>query len=130
MREINFFDKEFFREDEEVTNNLRNIDEQLVKDVFEYSIKIKKYNPKSKKFSLKTTLINWGLIKNNKLTKAAILLFGKKLPLSITINTYNNEKISKLIDSKFLKGNILSLLEFTLAYLKEIKVIFCFIPWE
>ena len=119
MREINFFDKQFFREDEEVTNIFRNIDEQLVKDTFEYSIKIKKYNPKSKKFSLKTTLINWGLIKNNKLTKAAILLFGKKLPLSITINTHNNEKASKLIDSKFLKGNILSLLDFTLPYLKD-----------
>ena len=119
MRELNYYDKPYFREDEQVAANNRAIDEQLIKTTFEYAIKIKKYSPKSKKFSLKNTLLNWGLIKNNKLTKAAILLFGKKLPLSITINTYNNEKNPKLIDSKFLKGNILSLLEFTLPYLKD-----------
>ena len=119
MREINYYDKQYFREDEEVGSNYRLIDESLIKNTFEYSIKIKKYSPKTKKFSLKNTLLNWGLTKNNKLTKAAILLFGKKLPLSITINTYNNEKNPKLIDSKFVKGNIITLLEFTLPYLKD-----------
>ncbi|MCR5308616.1 MAG: putative DNA binding domain-containing protein [Bacilli bacterium] len=119
MREINYYDKPYFKEDEEVSANNRVIDEQLIRNTFECAIKVKKYSPKEKKFSLKNTLLNWGLTKNNKLTKAAILLFGKKLPLSITINTYNNEKNPKLIDSKFVKGNILSLLKFALPYLKD-----------
>ena len=90
MREIKFFDKSNFIEDEEIANGLKAIDEQLVKRAFEYSIKSKKYSPKSKKFSLKKCLNDWGLIKNSKATKASILLFSKKLPLSITINTFNN----------------------------------------
>ena len=119
MREIKFFDKSNFIEDEEIANGLKAIDEQLVKRAFENSIKSKKYSPKSKKFSSKKCLNDWGLIKNNKATKASILLFSKKLPLSITINTFNNESSTKLIESKFLKGNIISLLDFTLPYLKQ-----------
>ena len=119
MREINYYDKQYFKEDEEVASNYRLIDEQLVKNTFEYSIKIKKYSPKTKKFNLKSTFLNWGLTKNNKLTKAAILLFGKNLPLSITINTYSNEKNPKVIDSKFVKGNIITLLDFVPPYLKD-----------
>ena len=119
MREIKFFDKSNFIENEEIANGLKAIDEQLVKRAFEYSIKSKKYSPKYKKFSLKKCLNDWGLIKNNKATKASILLFSKKLPLSITINTFNNESSTKLIESKFLKGNIISLLDFTLPYLKQ-----------
>lgn len=119
MREIKFFDKPHFIENEEIPNGLKGIDEQLVKNVFEYSIKAKKYSPKSKKFSLKKCLNDWELIKNNKATKAAVLLFSKKLPLSITINTFSNESSTKLVESKFLKGNIISLLDFALPYLKE-----------
>ena len=119
MKELKFIDKEHFKEEEEISLPLRNIDEQRIKRTFETAINAKKYSSKSKSFSFKKILVNWGLSKNGKPTKAGILLYGKKLPLSLTINVYDNEKNSNIIETKFMKGNILEFIDFLLPYLKK-----------
>lgn len=120
MKELKFIDKNHFIEEEEISAPYRTIDEQLIRKTFENAINSKKYVPKSKTFIYRKVLQNWGLVKKSKLTKASILLYGKSMPLSLTINFYDNEKNATLIETKFIKGNIISLLTFVLPYLKNV----------
>ena len=118
-KELSFIDKSHFIEDDEISIPFRNIDEQLVRKTYDKAIANKKYVTKSKAFVFKKILLNWGLVKKNKLTKASLLLYGKKMPLSLTANFYNNEKNTSVVETKFIKGNIISLLDFVLPYLKK-----------
>lgn len=119
IKELTFIDKNHFIEENEINIPYKNIDEQLLKATYEKAIANKKYIPKNKSFQFKKILLNWGLVKKSKLTKASILLYGKKMPLSLTINFYSNEKNTSLIDTKFNKGNVLSLINFVLPYAKK-----------
>lgn len=121
MKEINILNKEFFFEEQKANISYRYLDDRLVKNTYANALNAKRYNPKSSIYSEKSVLESWGLInKQGYVNKAAIYLYSKKSPLSLTINVYSNEKCTEIISTNLYKGNIISLLKFAEEQTKKI----------
>ena len=122
MKEIKILNKNRFFEDEFTSSPVRRLDDSLMKNTFQNAINSKRYKTKNTSYSQRTIAETWGLISKGNVTKAALLLYSKTSPISLTINVYKDEKNISLTSSNLYKGNIITLIKFASDTVKKIYV--------
>ena len=117
MNEIRFNNKNRFFEECKTSENIKDVDENIIKDIYTRSKKKIKYS------SIRDSLKKLNLINDGYLNRAGRYLFSKKTPIDIQINVYADEQKRTVNKAKLIKGNIFELLDKVVDIIDEEQLI-------
>lgn len=114
MNEIRFLNQNKFFESNKTKESFRNINDNIIKDIY-----VRAGAKKNKHPSVKETLKKLSLITDGSINQAGYYLFSKRSPLDITINVYADEQKKKILKTSLIKGNIFELIEKSLKIIQD-----------